>query len=106
MEDEILKPGNTDLSRDSCSSALSCLYTVDKMSLNALKLLDWILRFRHPIELVQDPASDLSGLFPPASSPWESYRKEVAAEACVIPDYVMEVHTLLFSKHKCDLLSA
>ncbi|KAG0602136.1 hypothetical protein M758_11G162700 [Ceratodon purpureus] len=82
--DDIQKAGNN-------ASEPCCLFTVDKMSLNALKLLDWILRFRHHVELVQDPVFDLSGLFPPAFSPWASFRKEVVSEACTIPDYVMKI---------------
>ena len=85
--DDIQKAGNN-------ASEPCCLFTVDKMSLNALKLLDWILRFRHHVELVQDPVFDLSGLFPPAFSPWASFRKEVVSEACTIPDYVMKVSLL------------
>ena len=84
MGDESQKAGSS-------ASEPCCLFTVDKMSLSALKLLDWILRFRHHVELVQDLESDLSGLFPPASSPWASFRKEVASGACTIPEYGMKV---------------
>lgn len=88
VADEVQKAGSN-------PSETCCLFTVDKMSLSALRLLDWILRFRHQVELVPDHANDLSGLFPPASSPWASFRKEVASEACTIPDYVMKVSLLL-----------
>jgi hypothetical protein len=61
------------------------------MPLGALKLLDWVLRYRHQIELVKDPATELSGLFPLASSPWAPFRREVSSEASVTPHYVLKV---------------
>ncbi|XP_024359246.1 uncharacterized protein [Physcomitrium patens] len=77
--------------KDDAAGSVQCLYSVGKMSLSALKLLDWILRYRHGIAVVQDPENDLSSLFPPASSPWARYRRGVASEACAVPDYVMKI---------------
>lgn len=62
-----------------------------QMPLGALKLLDWVLRYRHQIELVKDPATELSGLFPLASSPWAPFRREVSSEASITPHYVLKV---------------
>lgn len=45
------------------SSCLSCTSSsAQKMSIRALKLLHWILRFRHHVEFVQDPLHELLGL--------------------------------------------